>query len=145
MKPKHIVAMIILGAAIVVFIMGCFLFGISINDRISQFQGDLNKTDRTNIYKNFHPTATKDYNAIKTPTFFDTLFPTAGLPTTQYTLTSIDSSNPSHVTAAISGPVGSIWYPGPVNVYFVMEKDGNDWMIAQFYRSTTSGSTAIVQ
>jgi hypothetical protein len=35
--------------------------------------------------------------------------------------------------------------PGPVNVYFVMEKDGNDWMIAKIYASVSSSWNAIVQ
>jgi hypothetical protein len=143
MKPKHIIAVIILGAILVLCFFGCFLIGVSIDDRLSQFIGDLNKTDRTSIYKNFHPTATTDYAAIRDQGYINTWFPTTGLPGTQYTITGIDSSKSSRVTAAISGPSG-IWTPSPVNVYFVMEKDGNDWMIAKIYANYPSSWQAIV-
>jgi hypothetical protein len=112
MKPRHIIALLLLGAAIVVFIVGCFLFGVSINDRLSQFIGDLNKTDRSGIFKNFHSTATTDYAAIRDQGYINTYFPTTGLAATQYTISGIDTSSPSRVTAAISGPSG-IWTPGP--------------------------------
>jgi hypothetical protein len=128
MKVKHLIPAAFLVLAVVAGLTGCDLFGISIAERISDFQADLNKSDRSSVYLNLHSTLTQDYNAAKAATFWNTNFPyIAG---TSYSITNVVSSNPANVTATITGPSP---YTGGAAISFKMVQEGFNWMIQEIY------------
>ena len=102
-------------------VTGCDLTGITIDARVESFIYDLN-FDRDNVYTNFHPTETSDYDALKNVTLtIDPQFPESGIP---YSRGILDTSVPTSVTTVISG-IG--W--GSKDAIFVMIKDGMTWYI----------------
>lgn len=128
MKIIHVIRFLALALVLALAYIGCSLFGTSIEVRIDSFLTDLND-DRSNIYLNFHPTLSADYDAIKNGTLPDwsTLFPTAGY--TPYVITGLNTSDPTNVTGTIDESGLHGWGPKPI--VFRMAKDGFDWMIEE--------------
>jgi len=128
MNARHI-ATILIGAGLAAWALtSCNLAGVSIDQRISDFQSDLNTSDRANVYQDFHPDQTKEYNALKNPSVsgFNTLFP----PGPTFSLSVVDESNPSAgvVVLVSSGPDAS-WTPPYYLLLTMATFNGNDWRI----------------
>jgi len=134
MRIKNALFILIIILMVVLSFESCSLFGTKIDERIDAFISDLN-SDRNNVYTNFHPDKTADYNAIKDPTLtWDIWFPAAET----YSLSNLDDGDSDSVTATItSTDVG--W--GSKSAIFRMAKDGFDWMIEEL----TLAGTKIVQ
>ncbi len=141
MKLRHIAALLILLGLVGWALASCDLGAVSIDQRISTFQSDLNTTDRANAYQDFHPTQTTEYNALKNPSLsgFDTEFPVPG---SMYSLSIVDESNPSAgvVVRVDSGGNGS-GLTAPYYLLLTMATyNSNDWRIVTLSDSqTTSG------
>jgi hypothetical protein len=125
MKRKTIL-LILLIAAIgwLSYLTGCSLLGVSVDDRVMQFVSDINDSDRSQVYLNFHPDIL-DYSGIQVAAFWDGHFPYANAP---YSISALSTGNPANVTFTISDS-GAI----SKNVKFVMQQLGNDWMITEMY------------
>ena len=139
MKARHI-ALLLVGAPLVVWaLLSCDLGAVSIDQRISTFQSDLNSSSRTNVYLDFHPTLTSEYNSLKNPSFgINTEFPGAS-----YTLSVVDESNPvSGVIVAVSGASGL--YTGTWYLLLTMATyNNNDWRIVTLSDSQTTSGWAL--
>jgi hypothetical protein len=142
MKARHLLSLaavaIILGFALV----SCSDLGVvSITDRLTTFQTDLNAADRTSIYLNFHPTSTMDYDALKDPTTtIDPLFPVLGTTDTVYTLTIDDQANPATgvLVTVTGGPAG---FGAPKYLKLVMDTTGvADYRIVSLSMSTVTST-----
>jgi hypothetical protein len=113
-------------------VQSCIFFEMSIEDRIAQFADDLNSTDRSQAYLNFHPDLTADYNELKSPALtFDVKFPTDNIP---YSITGLDTNGSSVTGTMIHRYDGS----GSL-ITLEMAKLGSDWQI----RSLIYGSVTI--
>jgi hypothetical protein len=129
------VAIGIVAGLLPLLMIGCDLLGVSIEKRIEYFLDDMNN-DRANGYTNFHPTETSYYvlGTIKAAGFWDTDFPSG---TPQYSLASINDSNPSSVIATINGPTSLPAFgrggTGTDTLEFVMIADGTNWLIEEIY------------
>ncbi|MGA2975411.1 MAG: hypothetical protein ABSF77_08900 [Spirochaetia bacterium] len=100
-----------------------FLGMVSIDDRIAQFQTDLNSATRSTIYEDFHPTKTSDYNALKDPVTIEAVFPPLGISDTAYSLTVTDESNPATgVIVTVTG--GPASFNAPKHLKLVMDTTG---------------------
>lgn len=126
--PILVLLALILGAFTISFI-GCDLSGVTIDARIDSFISDINY-DRTNVYLNFHSSATTDYNAIKNETKLLPLFPTNAIP---YSREALDTSDPDNVTTILNDGTAVVW--GPKDAIFVMIKDGLTWYINDLWLS----------
>ncbi len=130
-----LVAIGILASFLPLMMTSCDLLGVSIEKRIEYFLEDMNN-DRANGYTNFHPTETSYYvlGTIKAAGFWDTDFPSG---TPQYSLKSIDDSNPFSVIVTINGPEGVPAFgrggTGEDTLEFVMIADGTNWLIEELY------------
>src|SRR5271157_5227234 len=129
MKTRHFLAILIVAGLILWNLASCNMTTpVSISQRISDFQADLNTSDRSNIYQDFHPTMTVQYNALKNPGLtINTPFPP---PPPSYSLSIVDQSNPSAVIVAVNpGGSGS----GLVNPYYLSlamaTYNNTDWRI----------------
>ena len=128
---KYLLRWALLAAILVLAFGGCSLTGVSVEDRMAQFLDDLSNTDRGDIYLNFHPDLTADYEALRGGTFlpdWETMFPTVGY--VPYSIPDLDASDPANVTGNISSSWDAAW-PGPKPIVFRMAKDGADWMIEE--------------
>ena len=69
---KKIITMCIGISALLIMITGCppVEEPVSIEERISMFEDDLNGDDRSDLYTHFHPD-TESYDQIKDETFFE--------------------------------------------------------------------------
>ena len=141
-RTMPLLAMALLAAFLV---SGCWLFdlfgGVSITTRISDFEDELNKADRSQAYLQFHPTQTADYNAIKAAAFWDIPFPVVGVAGAAYAITVTTSSptaTPLDVRATVTGPTA---FGGPKSARFVMAQDGSDWMIVDILFLDDDGVT----
>ncbi len=125
---KYLLRWALLAAILVLAFGGCSL-GVSVEDRVAQFLDDLNNTDRSDIYLNFHPTLTADYAALQGGTLvdWDVPFPVAYI---SYSIPDLDTSDSGNVTGNISSSNDAAW-PGPKPIVFRMAKDGADWMIEE--------------
>ena len=121
---------LILGAFNICFI-GCDLSGVTIDARIDSFIYDINY-DRNNVYLNFHPSETTDYDAIKDGTKLLPLFPTNAIP---YSREALDTLDPDNVTTILNDGTAEVW--GPKDAIFVMIKDGLTWYINDLWLSGT--------
>ena len=119
---------LVLAAVLVLAIVGCDLLGVSVQDRVSLFLADLNSTDRSDIYLNFHPALTVDYSALQGGAFPDwsTLFPTGG--NIPYSINNLDTADPGNVTGDFVS-INGVWLTHPF--VFRMAQDGPDWMIQE--------------
>ncbi len=130
MKRTTILALLgmVIGA-LTISLIGCDLSGVTIDARIDSFISDINY-DRTNVYLNFHSSATSDYNALKNESTLEAIFPVAGFP---YSRGSLDTSDPNNVTTVLDDTAA--W--GPKDAIFVMIKDGMTWYINDLWLSGT--------
>jgi hypothetical protein len=126
MRGKSLLGLLIIVLLIFLFV-GCTQKGISIEDRIYRFISDLNNTDRSHVYENFHPDTPK-YDLIKPDSFWEIDFEEGGIP---YNISGLNDGNPGNVTAAIDSATIVGW--GPKALRFVMLQYGNDWMIDELY------------
>ena len=129
MKARHVVALLI-GAALTTWVLlSCELGAVSIDQRISTFQSDLNTSSRSNVYQNWDPTtAAATYAALRDPNTsqFNNNFPP---PPPNYTLSVVTESNTSAVIVQVNGPVG-IAGASPYFLSLNMDTyNGNDWRI----------------
>jgi len=131
MKIKNAFFILLIIFVVALSFESCSLFGTKIDERIDAFISDLN-SDRNNIYANFHPSETADYDAIKNPTVWESWFD----PAETYSLSNLDDGNSDSVTAVITGS-GAF---GPSDATFKMAKDGFDWMIEEL---TVQGLTPV--
>lgn len=123
---RLLTAFAILVAAMALLLQGCIL-GTSIQQRIQMFEDDLNQTDRSSAYLNFYEGLTTDYNAIKSPAYvFDIAFPN-DLADFPYSITILDDSDATSVTAVISAP----GLGGARDITFSMAADGLNWLIVE--------------
>jgi hypothetical protein len=129
MKAVRIGA-ILVGAGLMAWaLISCSLNAVSIDQRISDFQSDLNTTDRSNVYQDFHPTMTASYDPLKDP--ITSGFNTAYLPPgPSFSLSVVDESNPSSgvivkVNSGLSGTWGTPFYM----LLTMATYNGNDWRI----------------
>ena len=104
MRVRHIVRLVAMVLLLAGVLVGCDLLGIiSIDQRITDFQGDLNKTDRTSAYLNFHPTLTADYDALKNGLTITSIFPLPDGSGTPYALTVSSETDSAAVLVSVSG------------------------------------------
>jgi hypothetical protein len=123
-------AAILIGTGLAAWALAsCNLGAVSIDQRISNFQSDLNTSDRSNVYQDFDPSLTTQYNALKDPVTsgFNTAYPVPG-PT--YSLSIVDESNPSAgvVVKVNSGKSGS-WSIPYYMLLTMATYNNNDWRI----------------
>jgi hypothetical protein len=126
---KAILRWLLFAAVLALTISGCDMLGVGVQDRVTMFLGDLNSSDRGDIYLNFHPTLTTDYPAIQNGTYPDwsTLFPIGTY--IPYSISNLDTSDPGNVTGDIDSVNGA--WAGPKAIVFRMAQEGLDWMIQE--------------
>jgi hypothetical protein len=131
MRVKHLVALGVLVLVAFSF-TGCNLLGTSIEARLAAFAAALSSSDRSGLTAaNFSATSTINY-ATADATFWNTQCPLG-----TYTITDINSANPSDVTATMSGP--SAWSVTPLSVSFIMVMEGFfDYRIQEFDQNGTA-------
>ena len=145
MKIRHIVPLILVAGALASTIVGCSLNAVSISQRISQFQSDLNSQDRTSAYLNFHPTLTLSYTALASGTTITTYFPLVN-GGTQYSLAITDQNSPSSGVRVTVNPGPVAFGPTPQYLNLVMATTNNDdWRIVSLALSNTYGSYPTIQ
>ncbi len=141
MKARHVVAILIAAGLIAWTLISCKpSTAVSISERISSFQDDLNTTARTNVYKNFHPDETADYGPLGSSdlTLFNTTYPPPGA---AYSLSIVDSSNPSAGVIVVVNTGGHAAWTAPYYLKLTMDTfDGDDWRIVTLSDSQTNGS-----
>jgi len=137
MKARNILAILVGTALLAWALTSCNLLGISIDQRVADFQNDLNTPDRSNAYQNFDPNMT-EYSYLKSGGNFAAEFPIAS----NYTLNVVSESNTSAVIVQVSsGPGSTVGYTPP-NCYLnlSMTKDSsNNWLISTLSGGGTSG------
>jgi hypothetical protein len=125
MKARHIVFFLVVAGLVAWTLISCDVGAVSIADRISSFQDDLNTSSRSNLYKDFHPTETTEYPALANPSAiagFNTLFPVPG---TAYSLSVVDSSNSNAVIVQVAaGPTGGLYTPPGFYLRLKMDTTG---------------------
>jgi hypothetical protein len=135
-----------LGILLMALVFGCS-FGMTIEQRIQQFEDDLNLVIRTGIiHLNFHSQQTVDFPAIRDTDFFGIDFPSPNLgdPTDRYVITVLDSSNPAQVTATIGNT--ALWGAGVFkNARFSMAYEGLDYKIVTLQVDFGLGWEDVVQ
>lgn len=109
---------------------GCNTDAVSIEDRISMFMEEINKTDRSDVWVHLHPDANQTNTNGKLDSFWggSGLFPEANI---TYSLSSQTVSN-SIVTATIAASNGTPagWSGASESIKFTMKEDGTDiWFI----------------
>ena len=129
MKAVRIGA-ILVGAGLAAWaFVSCDLNKVSIDQRISDFQSDLNTTDRLNVYQDFHPTMTNDYTALKDPATsgFNNAYPPPGA---TFSLSVVDESNPSAgVVVKVNSGASGTWLTPFYMLLTMATYNGNDWRI----------------
>lgn len=129
-KTARILGLLILTVVMVTAFSGCdlimALFGGKIVARIESFESDLNKSDRSNIYRNFHPDM-GDYGAVQTDAFWDSSFSTDY----SYAFESIDADDDG-LTATATFKVTGYGSTYPYSVSFVFRESGSDVLIFSF-------------
>jgi hypothetical protein len=147
MKPRHLIRIVVAGTLLAVLLAGCSLLGfVSIDERMAQFQDDLNSVDRLTLYNNFHPDLTADYAALKVPSLtIDTLIPLRATTDPLYALAVTDQASPSTgVLVTITG--GPASYGAPKYLKLVMETSGiGDYRIVSLQQSSITTFTGTPQ
>ncbi len=121
MKIKiSVISSIIISVLIILLFTGC-AEKVSIQDRLDMFIAELNKTDRSDVYTNCHPDASK-YSQAKPASYWDGIFPTAQI---EY---SLDSTSPSGSTVLTT--LKSTGGLNDSDIEFEMKEDTPDvWFI----------------
>ncbi len=121
MRARNILAILIAFTMLAWALVSCNLGGTTIDQRIADFQSDLNTTDRSSAYQNFSSSMT-DYTLLRNGSYFSSAFP---VPPPNYTLSVISESNTSAVIVQVStGPGGAVGYTPP-NCYLKSQHDGS--------------------
>lgn len=105
------------------------LFGGKALARVEAFESDLNRSDRSDIYRNFHPTETTQYEAMKIETYWDYAFP----PSYDYDFTDIDVDDDNlgsgSATLVVTSGDGELYNS---SVSFTFAEEGSDILIKTF-------------
>ncbi len=125
-KIKTVVLIIVISIIIIFAFESCKLSGTSKDERIDNFESDLNN-DRNNLYKNFHPSKTEKYNDIKDPAYLEAYFPTDNneIP---YDIYDVDISGDTVNARIVSNNL--VTFPDQT-INFKMAEDGSDWQIEE--------------
>ena len=143
MKPRTVICLVALAAALAFALAGCLLAPITIEGRLTRFIDGLNAADRGTVYLNFSSTETQYYETIKPALYWDIPFPAGAAGELPYGTVAIDQSDPAAVLVTIQGPP---IFGGPKNYKFVMinESTGVDnWMIHELLIYDTDSSMYI--
>lgn len=129
MKQKIFLSIILI--ITLYFFTGCplLVYMVTIEQRIDSFIGSLNNTDRTNAYLNFHPTATSNYDEIKSTDFWDTNFPWGS--SLGYSISGLSDTDSSDTTKTktVTG-VFEEWSEPDKDIEFTLKADDyNNWYI----------------
>jgi len=122
----------------VILLGSCSLFlGTSIDERVTNFQKDLNTSDRTNIIDNFSKNSCQAYNLINDSNYWNT----TSFFTPEKRNYSISVSKDSSTTA--SGTIN--FTTGTKNIFFEFVNDGTfpggeDWKITKIWLDTKDAS-----
>jgi hypothetical protein len=136
MKARHIFAGLILAALIAGALVSCDLLGVSISDRVSKLQDDLNTSSRSGVYKNF-AIASVSYAALRgDPSPFNVAYP-PGPPS--FSLSIDDDSDSSAVIVTVSGADAAVW-TAPWVFKLDMVKEGTDYVISKMWDAQDTGS-----
>ncbi len=137
MGAKRIVGLIALATVVALAVISCGVAPVTIDDRLNDFLSSLNSSTRSDMQGNFHPTDTQDYSTL--PNFdWTTPFPLVNSDTA-YSLSSIDETDPTNVTAVITGPAA--FGTGSPAIKFVMEIYGtDDYRIEQLWLGTSQSN-----
>ena len=143
MKARHVYAILAAAGLAALALISCSVSSVSIDERISTFQSDLNTSDRSSVYLDFHPTLTHQYNFLKDPATsgFNTEFP---VPTgTNYSLSIYDKSNPTAgvIVQVTAGPASGSTYTPTYYLSLTMATTGSDdWRIVTLSDSQFNSS-----
>jgi hypothetical protein len=140
MKIRHVAA-IPIGAGLLTWaLLCCSIAGpteVTIDQRVADFQSDLNTSDRASAYQDFSPNDNL-YTALQSGSYFASVFP---VPPPNYSLSVIDESNPSTgVIVQVSGPPPSgLGYSSPYFLNLTMtETSDSIWLIESLYIGSAS-------
>jgi hypothetical protein len=130
-RTVRILGLLILAVMTVTVFSGCdllmALFGGKLVARIESFESDLNSVFRTDIYKNFHPTDTDQYDAMKVSSYWENAFPSEY----DYDFTDIDADEDAlEATATLWVTIGGTDYS--YNASFTFSEYGSDVLIDDF-------------
>ena len=140
MKPRHILYGIAVAVLVAWTLASCNLAGVSIKDRVANLQDDMNTSTRSNVYKNFHPTESISYAALRAdPSTFNIAYPPGNGP---FSLGVLDDSNSSAVIVQVSAGASLAWHV-PWYMELQMDQSGLDWDIVKLYDSQTDGGYTI--
>jgi hypothetical protein len=143
MKARHILSILVVAGLTAFALLSCALPPVSIEQRVSTFQSDLNTADRSMIYQDFHPSSTTQYDPLKDPNTsgFNTAFPPPS--GTNYSLTIVDMSNPAAgvIVQVSAGPNSGSAHATPYYLKLTMATtNDNDWRIVTLSDSAINGS-----
>lgn len=137
-KMRRVIIPAIMAAALLAALNACSMLGVTIMDRLTTFVGALNVSDRSTIASSFDSSQAGALAAVNWTADFPVPSPTADFP---YSLSVQDYSNPSAVTANLTGPIAFNSTQGgpPTAATFAMVKIGADW----FIEGATIGTIAL--
>ncbi|MBN2444501.1 MAG: hypothetical protein JXJ04_24280 [Spirochaetales bacterium] len=124
---KKLIIMVIAAGVVLLILSGCPM-GITIESRIGMFESDLNSSDRSDVYLNFHPD-TSSYNQIKDPDYFDGT-PLAAIYKPIHFSNLSDSVDIGNGQERVTADFSSLGYSDTCT--FIMEQSGIDWLIRRF-------------
>ena len=130
-KTKHLPAFLGLCAFLILGLISCSVSSVSIDQRIASFTDDLNSADRSSLSKEFHPTLSQDASSGALNGYdWSTPFPLVGSDT-PYSITGVNESDTSNVTATINGPAA---FGASKTLKLVMALyNSNDWRIQELW------------
>ncbi len=110
--------LLIAAVALVALLAACSLLSpkTTIDQCVANFMSDINSSDRSNVYTNLDLTSSM-YAGVKSATFWDILFPAAGIP---YSLAG-QSTSGSVVSATINSSYAT--FTGGLPISFTMDTD----------------------
>ncbi|MBN1697512.1 MAG: hypothetical protein JW881_08370 [Spirochaetales bacterium] len=127
----YLVTFLALSALLMAGLASCDLFPVSIEQRISMFEDDLNTSGRGDIYLHFHPQETAMYDQIKNPAFFE------GSPldydNEPFTITI--SSGPTSIGGGqeqLTGTFSHQYDSFSLLLIMMQANDSDDWLIKEF-------------
>lgn len=129
---KNILKATLIAVTVVFAFTGCDLFNTSVSpsERVSMFVSDLNSSNRSTIYQNFHPDA-DDSDNVKTPIWWDNFFSYTYAP---YSISMVfygESNGVKTYTGTITTDISSY---DDLLIKFKEENSGNEnWLITYIY------------
>lgn len=129
------IALIGVAAVLAMLIAGCAGVGVSIEDRISQFESDINAGRFDQLYKHFDSASTQMYDQIKAESFWNTKFETDR----DYTIT-ISNISGLTVTASLSGGI----YNNTALTFTMVEVEGSGLLAgSEYFIRSISGAFTV--